>query len=137
MNAELNAPSPKIARKWLGSRNATTKASATGPVPIIAAMTMSRKKPVTRETSVQPPTDRIFLNIAPRLDSRDAPVLADERVAPCRRAADAIVHHVERPAFHLGEDAADIFADHAERHELNAGEEHDRHDQRREARGGD
>jgi hypothetical protein len=64
MKAELNAPSPKMARKWFGSRKATTNASATGPAPMMAAMMTSRKKPVIRETSVQPPTDRIFLSIA-------------------------------------------------------------------------
>ena len=31
---------------------------------VMAAMTTSRKNPVMRETSVQPPTERIFLNIA-------------------------------------------------------------------------
>jgi hypothetical protein len=36
MNAALNAPSAKIARKWLGSRKATKKASATGPAPRVA-----------------------------------------------------------------------------------------------------
>ena len=113
--AELNAPSPKMARKWLGMRNATTKASATGPAPITAAMTTSRTKPVTRETSVQPPTDRIFLNIG---QARAQPaVVADERAArSLGGGADALGHDVKRPALHLGEDAADIFADDAERH---------------------
>src|SRR5579885_2124929 len=45
-----------MARKWLGSLKATKKASATGPAPRIAAMTTSRIKPVSRETSVSPPT---------------------------------------------------------------------------------
>jgi hypothetical protein len=52
----LNAPSPKIARKWLGRRSATKNASATGPAPSTAASTMSRTKPVMRESSVKPPT---------------------------------------------------------------------------------
>ena len=56
MKAALKAPSPKIARKWFGSLKATTKASATGPAPRIAAVAMSRRNPVTRETSV-PPAD--------------------------------------------------------------------------------
>ena len=34
-------------------------ASASGPAPRIAASTMSRAKPVTRETSVSPPTVRM------------------------------------------------------------------------------
>src|SRR5262245_55598823 len=64
MNAALKAPSAKMARKWLGSRKATKKASATGPAPRIAASMMSRAKPVTRETSVKPPTVRMRSIIA-------------------------------------------------------------------------
>ena len=45
-----------MARKWLGSRKATKKASAKGPAPNTAAMTTSRMKPVRRETRVSPPT---------------------------------------------------------------------------------
>src|SRR5215207_8768501 len=51
-----------MARKWLGSLKATTKASAIGPVPRIAAMTMSRTNPVARDRSVQAPTDRMDLS---------------------------------------------------------------------------
>ena len=40
---------------------------------------------------------------------------------------------IERPRLHLLVDAGEIFADDAERDELDAGEEHDRHDQRGEA----
>src|SRR3712207_8534667 len=57
-----------MARKWFGMRSATTKASAMGPTPRMAAMMTSRRKPVMRETSVQPPTDRILRNKG--LDSR-------------------------------------------------------------------
>src|SRR5271169_7042752 len=59
MKAALNAPSAKMARKWLGNRNATKNASATGPAPRIAASMMSRRNPVRRESSVYPPTVRI------------------------------------------------------------------------------
>src|SRR3569623_2129070 len=45
-----------MARKWLGSRSATKNASATGPAPRIAASMMSRANPVSRESSVYPPT---------------------------------------------------------------------------------
>src|SRR6185437_10095751 len=45
-----------MARKWLGSRKATKKASAMGPAPKTAAMTTSRMKPLRRETRVSPPT---------------------------------------------------------------------------------
>src|SRR5680860_272138 len=45
-----------MARKWLGRRKATKKASAMGPAPRMAAMTTSRMKPERRETSVSPPT---------------------------------------------------------------------------------
>src|SRR5689334_24923420 len=48
-----------MARKWLGNRSATKKASATGPAPRIAASMMSRRKPVRRDTSVSPPTVRM------------------------------------------------------------------------------
>src|SRR5260370_11084085 len=54
--AALKVPSAKIARKWLGNLNATKKASAIGPAPSTAASTMSRAKPVSRESSVRPPT---------------------------------------------------------------------------------
>src|SRR5829696_3336092 len=48
-----------MARKWLGRRSATKKASATGPAPRIAASIMSRTKPVSRDTRVSPPTVRM------------------------------------------------------------------------------
>ena len=48
----------KIARKLLGSRKATMKASDIGPAPRIAAIMMSRKNPATRDSAVNPPTDR-------------------------------------------------------------------------------
>ena len=43
------------------------KASATGPAPSTAAMTTSRMKPVTRETSVSPPTVamRLIMGVRP------------------------------------------------------------------------
>ena len=44
--------------------------------------------------------------------------------------ADALLDEIERAPLHLREDAADIFAENAEREQLNAGEEGDRHDQR-------
>ena len=60
--AALNAPSANSARKWLGSRNATKKASATGPAPSNAAVRISRTKPRTRLARVRPPTERILRN---------------------------------------------------------------------------
>ena len=48
-----------MARKRFGRRNATKKASAAGPAPRIAASTISRAKPVMRDSSVSPPTVRI------------------------------------------------------------------------------
>src|SRR4051794_15779728 len=112
MKALLNAPSPKIARKWLGRRSATTNASATGPVPIVAAITTSRKKPVTRETSVHPPTEAILRNI---VDSglHGAAVVPNEIVGADARRADALLDDVQRPALHLGEDAPYVFPDDA------------------------
>src|SRR5579862_1791087 len=56
MKAALKAPSAKIARKWLGSRQATKNASATGPAPRMAASMISRTKPVSRDSKVSPPT---------------------------------------------------------------------------------
>src|ERR1700719_3835482 len=84
MKAALNAPSAKMARKWLGSGKATKKASATGPAPRIAASMMSRAKPVTRETSVKPPTVRIRSIIAaypPRPGKTKVQASAGERAA--------------------------------------------------------
>src|ERR1700686_3507725 len=52
-----------MARKWFGNRSAMKKASATGPAPRIAASMMSRMKPVTRESSVKPPTVRMRSSI--------------------------------------------------------------------------
>ena len=54
--AALNAPSPNQRRKRFGKRKATTKASATNPVPKTAASRISRKNPRTRLTIVSPPT---------------------------------------------------------------------------------
>ena len=56
MKAALNAPSPNRRRNRLGSRRATKNASATGPSPSRAAISMSRAKPSTRLAIVQPPT---------------------------------------------------------------------------------
>ena len=56
--AALKAPSPNRRRNRLGRRRATKKASATGPVPSIAAIIMSRTKPSRRLAMVQPPTVR-------------------------------------------------------------------------------
>src|SRR5829696_82843 len=94
-----------MARKWFGRRSATTKASATGPTPITAAMTTSRIKPVMRETRVQPPTDRICFNIRSRLHGATI-VAKDLRMGGIRRVADPLGDDVERPPLHLGEDAA-------------------------------
>src|ERR1700687_5619164 len=77
MNAALKAPSAKMARKWFGSRNATRNASAMGPAPSTAAIRISRKKPVSRETSVKPPTVRMR-SIIPR------PGIAIDCSAPAR-----------------------------------------------------
>src|SRR5215813_7378050 len=67
-----------MARKWLGKRNATTNASATGPAPSIAAKRISRTNPVRRDTSVQPPTVKIRSIIATHLygHGRACPTLA-------------------------------------------------------------
>ncbi len=54
--ATVSAPSPVRRRKKFGSLKATKNASATGPAPRIAAIRMSRAKPVTRLTRVKPPT---------------------------------------------------------------------------------
>ncbi len=51
-NAALKAPSPKMARKLLGRRNATRNASDIGPAPKTNAIKMSRINPVTRESAV-------------------------------------------------------------------------------------
>src|SRR5215207_5288609 len=121
-----------MARKWFGRRRATTKASAIGPTPITAAITTSRTKPVRRETSVQPPTDRMCLNTGS--GPRGAAVVPGEAVRDLGGAADPLGDDVERAPLHLGEDAPDILADDAERHELDAGEEHHRDDERGIAR---
>src|SRR5580658_5454582 len=52
-----------MARKWFGSRSAMKNASATGPAPRIAASMMSRMNPVTRDSSVKPPTVRMRSSI--------------------------------------------------------------------------
>src|SRR5689334_11988371 len=57
-NAALNAPSPNSRRNRFGNFSATKNASATGPAPSIAAISMSRAKPSTRLAMVQPPTVR-------------------------------------------------------------------------------
>ncbi len=62
--AALNAPSPNRRRNRFGSLFATKNASATGPAPISAAISMSRMKPRTRLAIVQPPTVRTLLNIS-------------------------------------------------------------------------
>ena len=54
--AELKAPSPNRRRNRLGKRKATKNASATVPLPSVAAMRMSRRKPKTRLRNVRPPT---------------------------------------------------------------------------------
>ena len=48
--------------------------------------------------------------------------------------AQLLGHQEQRPALHLLVHAPEVLADHAERDELHAGEEHDRDDQGREAR---
>ena len=65
----LNAPSAKKRRNILGNANATWKASATGPEPKKAAISMSRRKPMMRDNRVQLLTvkklasSRIFLEL--------------------------------------------------------------------------
>ena len=54
--AAENAPSANRRRKKFGSLNATKKASATAPEPSTADSTMSRMKPTTRLSRVNPPT---------------------------------------------------------------------------------
>ena len=51
-----------------------------------------------------------------------------------RSLADFLGYEIQRTAFHLGEDATDIFAQHAQRNQLHAGEKHRRDDQRGKAR---
>src|SRR5260370_33330992 len=48
-----------MARKWFGSRNAARNAWAVGAGLSTAAIKISRKKWVSRETSVKPPTVRM------------------------------------------------------------------------------
>jgi len=57
--AALKAPSPNSRRNRLGSRLARKNASATGPAPSRAAISISRAKPRMRLAMVQPPTVRI------------------------------------------------------------------------------
>ena len=54
-NAEVKAPSAKRLRNKFGSLNDTRKASETFPAPRKLAITISRRKPVTRLTIVKPP----------------------------------------------------------------------------------
>ena len=54
-NAAEKAPSANSERNRFGKRNATKKASATGPAPSSAASSISRTKPRTRLTAVSPP----------------------------------------------------------------------------------
>ncbi len=54
--AALKAPSPNSRRNKLGSRSATKNASATGPVPRMAAIRISRAKPRMRLAIVHIPT---------------------------------------------------------------------------------
>ena len=66
-----------------GSLLATKNASATGPAPIRAAMSMSRIKPRTRLAMVQPPTVMTLLGVRrrPAVDgqSRCLPAMAGDR----------------------------------------------------------
>ncbi len=50
--AALNAPSAKQPPEGVGNWKAALKASATGPVPTAAAISISRVKPSTRLISV-------------------------------------------------------------------------------------
>src|SRR4051812_31810488 len=54
--AAVKAPSANSERNRLGSRNATKKASASGPAPRMRVISVSRMKPATRDTMVMPPT---------------------------------------------------------------------------------
>ena len=58
--AALNAPSAKNRRNILGNRNATIKASSTGPTPISAYSKTSRAIPKMRLIKVQKPTVMMF-----------------------------------------------------------------------------
>ena len=57
-------PSPKMARKLLGKMKATKKASDRMPLPSVQASSMSRAKPVMRDSSVKPLTESSRLNIS-------------------------------------------------------------------------
>ena len=61
-NADVKAPSANRLRNRLGSLKATKNASETIPAPRKFANTISRKKPVMRETKVNPPKVAIDLN---------------------------------------------------------------------------
>ena len=52
--------------EMIGQPHATKKASAIGPAPRMAASTMSRPKPVRRDSSVKPPTVKMRPIMAPR-----------------------------------------------------------------------
>ena len=56
MNAAWNAPSANIRRNKFGNLKATKNASATGPAPSIAAISISRAKPRMRLAIVYEPT---------------------------------------------------------------------------------
>src|SRR5262249_49528824 len=80
-----------MARKWLGSLNATKKASARGPAPNTAAITTSRRNPVRREISVSPPTVAMRLIMQSRGLSRASPPspLAADQVKEFQRLGHA------------------------------------------------
>jgi hypothetical protein len=59
MNPALRAPSLRMRRTALGTRNAAKKASATGPAPRAFASSTSRTNPSTRDRELAAATIRV------------------------------------------------------------------------------
>src|SRR5947209_4594309 len=108
-----------------------TNASAISPAPRTAPRRTSRKKPLTREAIVQPPTVSRLRSIGGS-DLRFATLGAAHFMGPL--PADPLCNEIERPPLYLRENPADIFAEDSERQKLNARKKRHRYDQRGETR---
>src|SRR5580704_7019455 len=117
-----------MVRKWLGSRWATKKASASRPAPRTAPSRTSRTNPAPRESKVKPPTEirLLYMDVFDLLRTRPGQGI----VRDGRADAHALFDQIEGPPFYFGEDAANVFAEDAKRQQLNSGKKGNRNNQR-------
>src|SRR3954454_2607622 len=97
-----------------------TKVSATRPAPSTAPRRTSRKKPLTREAMVQPPTVKRLRSI--RGSDLRFDVLGAAHFT-LTLATDPLRNEVKRPPFHFRENPTDIFTKYPQRQQLNSREE--------------